>query len=267
MSDGLYTHTTKENELTIIASGGTDIGRKRRHNEDSFGVYDELGLYLVADGMGGHAAGEVASQAAVKILRDFMDATVVPDEITWPFERDGNLSMTANRLVVGIRLANRVILDRAKIKPELKGMGTTIVAAVLEGDRLHIAHVGDSRAYRFSGGTLARVTVDHSFVEEQVSAGIMSAEQARTHPLRNVITRALGVRDDMKVDINGFDLVPGDMYLFCSDGLSGMLGEPEITQTLMEHTSDLDACIQELIRRANEKGGDDNITAVLLRVA
>jgi serine/threonine protein phosphatase PrpC len=253
--------------MTIKAEGKTDIGKKRGHNEDSFGVYPELGLYVVADGMGGHAAGEVASLTAVKTIKEFIATATGPEGATWPFERDSVLPDSANRLVVGVKVANRAVMDLARTKPELKGMGTTIVAAFTDGDALYMAHVGDSRAYLLSKETLKQITVDHSFVEEQVQAGVLTHEQARHHPFRNVITRALGVKEDVKVDISQHPLNKGDLYLLCSDGLSGMLSEYELDNIIKGRIDDLPALVETLIRRANEKGGDDNITAVVVKVA
>jgi len=251
--------------LVIRSAGGTDIGRKRGHNEDSFGVNDDLGVYVVADGMGGHAAGEVASRTAVDTFSGFMAATAGDSEITWPFERDESLGRPQNRLLTGIKLANRAICDLAASKQALKGMGTTIVAALVEGDEAYIAHVGDSRAYALSQGSLRQVTSDHSYVEEQVLAGFITPEQARVHPLRNVVTRALGVREDVKVDISSHILIKGDLYMLCSDGLSGMLSVTEIESILVSGADDLKSCVETLIKKANEKGGDDNITAVLFQ--
>jgi len=251
--------------LNIIARGGTDIGRKRALNEDSYGVFDDLGLFVVADGMGGHAAGEVASRAAVETLRDFISATKEEDDTTWPFQLDSELPRTANRLVSGIKLANQAINKASSESLEKKGMGTTIVAAMNDDNELFLAHVGDSRAYLFSGGMIRRLTSDHSYVEEMVLAGHITQDQARVHPMRNIITRALGTKTDVAVDLSRHKPSPGDIYLLCSDGLSGMLSDAEIARIISDHTADLSACIDELIKGANTKGGDDNITAILMK--
>jgi PPM family protein phosphatase len=251
--------------LNILAKGGTDIGRKRALNEDCYGIFDELGLFVVADGMGGHAAGEVASRYAVDVLRDFIAATREPGEATWPFQLDSELPRAANRLVSGIKLANQAINKASQESLEKKGMGTTIVAAIVEGDELFLAHVGDSRAYLFSDGMIRRITSDHSYVEEMVLAGHITQEQARVHPMRNIITRALGTKADVAVDLSRHHPASGDIYLLCSDGLSGMLTDGEIARIINSNTTDLSACIDGLIKGANEKGGDDNITAILLK--
>jgi len=252
--------------MKIQAKGITDVGRKRGHNEDSFGVFDDMGLYVVADGMGGHAAGEVASHAAVGNLKDFITATTAEEDITWPFERDENLSQGANRLVVGIKLANKLINSLAQSKPELSGMGTTLVALYVGGDEVCVAHVGDSRAYLMSGGVLKRLTNDHSFVEEQVLSGALTYEQARSHPFKNIITRALGVKEDVAVDVSSRRPATGDLYLLCSDGLSGMLTDGDISQILSTCKDDLDSCLKALVKGANAKGGDDNITALAVSI-
>ncbi len=251
--------------MNILARGGTDIGRKRALNEDCYGIFDELGLFVVADGMGGHAAGEVASRAAVDTLRDFIAATREPDEATWPFQLDSELPRAANRLISGIKLANQAINKSSQESLDKKGMGTTIVAAIVEGDELFLAHVGDSRAYLFSNGMIRRITSDHSYVEEMVLAGHITLDQARVHPMRNIITRALGTKADVAVDLSRHHPSPGDIYLLCSDGLSGMLTDGEIARIISDNTADISACIDGLIKGANEKGGDDNITAILLK--
>ncbi len=252
--------------MNILASGGTDIGKKRGHNEDSFGVFDEIGLYTVADGMGGHAAGEVASLAAVDTLRKFIAATAGEEETTWPFARDLSLSHAGNRLVAGIRLANKVIFEMPRKRPELSGMGTTIVAALADGDDLYVAHVGDSRVYAYTEGVLRRLTSDHSYVEEMVRIGQLTPEQARVHPFRNIVTRALGTKDDVSVDISRHKLNPGDMYVLCSDGLTGMVPDLELGNIVDRSRDNLAKGVDDLIETANKQGGDDNITVVLIRV-
>ncbi|MBI5189202.1 MAG: Stp1/IreP family PP2C-type Ser/Thr phosphatase [Nitrospirae bacterium] len=252
--------------MRVMSAGRTDVGRKREHNEDSLGVFDGLGLYLVADGMGGHAAGEVASGIAVDTVRAFIGSTAEGAVTNWPFGPDPALSPGANRLAAGIKLANMAIRAEARTNPTEKGMGTTIVAVLMDGDTAHVAHVGDSRVYVLGGGVLTRLTTDHSFVEEMVANGSLTPEQARAHPMKNLITRALGSKDEVKVDITSRPLRAGEIYLLCSDGLSGMLTDGEITRIISDNSTDMAACAETLISRANENGGLDNITAVLLRV-
>jgi protein phosphatase len=252
--------------LRISAAGRTDIGRKRAHNEDCLGIYEALGLFVVADGMGGHAAGEVASQAAVDILHRFINETEGKDAIDWPIIPDPELSTSANRLVAGITLANQDIYRRAQERAEQKGMGTTIVAVLAEGDRVHIAHVGDSRVYLFTGGGIVRLTPDHSYVEDLILSGVITQEQARVHPLRNIITRALGTKPTVAVDMTSRDARPGEIYVLCSDGLSGMLTDAEMAGIIGGAAGDIRTAADELIRQANEKGGEDNITVVLMQI-
>jgi len=253
--------------VELVISGGTDIGRKRGHNEDSYGIFPDTGLAVVADGMGGHAAGDVASRIAVDTLAGFVQSVAGREDITWPFMLDENLSRGANALVIGAKLANKAVIERAASSPELRGMGTTLVTALADGDMLHIAHVGDSRAYLMSGGAFSRLTVDHSFVEEQVQAGIITPERARTHPMRNIVTRALGIREDLDVEFSTRTPAPGDVFMLCTDGLSGMLDDSSIGRIIIDNLSDLETCVNRLIEAANERGGDDNITVVLIKIA
>lgn len=252
--------------LDIQVAGRTDIGRKRGHNEDNYGLFPEAGLVVVADGMGGHAAGELASRIAVDTLGGFVVSTGGREDITWPFKLDESLGRAANRLVAGIKLANQAVISRASSSSELKGMGTTIVAALVDGEMLHLAHVGDSRAYLLSGGAFSRLTVDHSFVEEQVIAGVISPERARTHPMRNIITRALGIKDDVSVDLATRTPEPGDIFLLCTDGLTGMVDDAGIGRIVMDNQNDLERAAGALVDAANEKGGDDNITVALIKM-
>lgn len=251
--------------MRISAAGLTDIGRKRDHNEDSYGLFQETGLYMVADGMGGHAAGELASRIAVDTVSGFVGASSGRDDITFPFGYDRGMGRAANRLVNAVKLANGAVISRASGSPELKGMGTTVVAALVDEGQLYVAHVGDSRAYRFSGGSLSRITTDHSFVEEQVRLGMIAPDKARSHPMRNIITRALGVRQEVAIDVSEHVLAPGDMYLLCTDGLTGMVDDREIERVINAMGDDLQECVDILIAVANNNGGNDNITAVLIR--
>lgn len=247
-------------------AGRTDVGLLREHNEDSFLVLPEYRFVAVADGMGGHRAGDVASQLAVSTLEDFFQIVVGKDG-TWPFPADPNLSDEENYVVTGLRLANRRIFDRSlKTMAEL-GMGTTIVAAMFDKEAEHvtIGHVGDSRCYRRRNGELVQLTRDHSLVSDaRHMAPWMSAEEVKQLP-PNVITRALGIREDVMVDILTEKTEPGDLFLLCSDGLSGLVSDDQILEVLARTTSLDDACA-ELISRANFLGGTDNITAVLARV-
>lgn len=243
----------------------SDVGRKRKGNEDSVSVNPEHKLFVVADGMGGHAAGEVASRIAVDAIEEFIRATGGDEEITWPFGLDESISYDGNRLKTAVRSANRKVLEITREKSEYEGMATTVAAVLVDGARANLAHVGDSRIYLFHGGVLSQLTSDHSWVNEQIQSGIISAEQARSHPLRNVVTRALGGRADLQVDVQCRDMEPGDVLLLCSDGLTSMLPDEEIGSVVKEAEGDLKKAARDLVDAANARGGEDNITALLIK--
>ncbi|HYB53408.1 MAG TPA: protein phosphatase 2C domain-containing protein, partial [Thermoanaerobaculia bacterium] len=177
---------------SVEAFGLTDVGRKRKHNEDAFALDLNDGLFIVADGMGGHAAGEVAARITVETIGEFIAATRQKEEATWPFKYNHSLHFNSNRLAIAIEKANERVMAAVAAQPWLKGMGTTVVAGLLNEKILSLAHVGDSRAYMFREGALKRLTDDHSWVHEQVAAGILTEDEAKSHPLKNVVTRALG---------------------------------------------------------------------------
>ncbi len=229
----------------------TDTGRQRRDNEDS--AYVRVPLFVVADGMGGAQAGEVASALAVEEFRKGL-----PDS-------DADLSNAEQRLAERVRTANRRIYDTAQIEHEHSGMGTTLTAVYLDDSDLAIAHVGDSRAYVLRDGELTRLTHDHSLVEELMRRGKLTPEQAAEHPQRSIITRALGIEPDVEVDTWTFPGRAGDVVLLCSDGLTSMIDETKIAQVLGSE-SDLDRAGERLIHEANEAGGRDNITVVIFRL-
>lgn len=240
--------------LTTEAFGLTDVGRKRQHNEDAMLVEPQLGLYIVADGMGGHAAGEVASEMAVEIIDDTLgDFRSLPD------------TEVAGRLFHAIQSANSAIFRRTIVEQEKKGMGTTATALVLFPKRYLIGQVGDSRAYVLRQGRLHQITRDHSYVQEQVDAGLLTPEQARTHPYGNVITRCVGSNEEVVPDIYFGALETGDVVLLASDGLTGMLEDDQLARILSEQ-SDPEAWIRKMIADANRRGGLDNITAIVVRV-
>jgi protein phosphatase len=243
----------------------TDVGRKRKGNEDSLFVNVENRLFVVADGMGGHAAGEVASKVAVDAINEFVCLTAGDEEITWPFGLDDTISYDGNRLKTAIRYANRKVLDATKERSEYEGMATTVAAVLVDEQSANLGHVGDSRGYLFKDGALTQLTNDHSWVNEQLQAGALSAEQARTHPLRNVVTRALGGKIDLQVDIQSRKMEPGDTLLLCSDGLTNMLTDLDIAEICQRAGTDLQRAASDLINEANGHGGDDNITVLLIR--
>ncbi len=244
--------------------GQTDPGMKRSKNEDSFGIDQQLGLFVVADGMGGHAAGEIASKMAIDVITDYVKRTVATNE---PYLTGFNsrYSRTGNRLCSAVILANQLISDSATNRQDWQGMGTTLVAAWLPDPNvplLSIAHVGDSRAYLLRYGELKQLTTDHSLVEEQIKSGLISKEEAASSSIRNMITRALGFRERVSADVTETELESGDKLLLCSDGLNTMLTDNQIC-AILKLTGSLENTCQQLISAANAKGGKDNITVII----
>ena len=248
--------------MAIRAAGMTDVGCVRKHNEDSFLAAPELGLYVVADGLGGHAAGEVASRIVVERVAQFVAETTEKDR-TWPLEYDTTLSFDGNRLKVALLLSDQAIADDIRRNPERETMGSTVVACLLSGPKATLAHVGDSRAYILNKEEIRQVTRDHSWVAEQVANGILTPSEARVHPLRNVITQALGNGGDLEIEVQELELGKSDRLLLCSDGLSGMVGDSQIWD-IVKQSPDLQTAVEALITVARDNGGEDNITAVLV---
>ncbi|HWB16580.1 MAG TPA: PP2C family serine/threonine-protein phosphatase [Vicinamibacterales bacterium] len=252
--------------LRIASAVATDPGLRREDNEDSYCARADLGLYMVADGMGGHAAGEIASKIAVDVVEAFVDETRDADvNRTWPFPYDASLSLDGNRLKAALRLANRRLAAAMAENDALRGMATTAAAVLVNAtDKMPvIAHVGDSRVYLCRGGRLRQITQDHSWVSEQVRAGVLSETDARRHPWRNVVTRALAGGDDPDVDIDEVTVEAGDRLVICSDGLSGVVAPDRFEQIVVVPGS-LDARCEALIKAANAAGGPDNITVAML---
>ncbi len=252
--------------MRAIASGMTDVGLQRDHNEDSYAVLSEYDLFIVADGMGGHRAGDVASRLATESIADFFRSTSREDA-TWPFHFDTSLSEEENRLQAGIRVANRQIFERSIRSRDCAGMGTTIVGALFskKKNRIYVGHVGDSRAYRVRKGSISQLTRDHSLFNDYIMAMPELTEEQRAELPRNVITRALGMNDSVAVDLINDEPQLGDVYLLCSDGLSGMLSDDQILQ-IVSSTAEVPEMCRRLIAKANENGGEDNITALVIRI-
>ena len=246
----------------------TDPGLRRSSNEDSYCTRPDLGLFVVADGMGGHVAGEVASRVAVETIQTFIAETAGADKNrTWPFPFEPNISLEGNRLKAAFRLANRQIANAMADSADLRGMATT-ASAVLAGKKAAcVAHVGDSRIYAMHKESLRQLTHDHSWVEEQVRAGTMTEAAARQHPWRNVVTRALSGGSDPDIDIVEIAPEPNDRFLLCSDGLSGVVSREEIERILGDPGLSLDQICDRLVAAANQGGGPDNITALVIEIA
>jgi protein phosphatase len=246
--------------------GITDVGLQREHNEDSFAVLPEHDLFIVADGMGGHRAGDVASRLASESISDFFQRTA-GEEVTWPFHFDSALSESENRLLTAIRLANRQIYEHSLKSQDLRGMGTTVVGALFNPDtrKMYVGHVGDSRAYMIRDGRISQLTRDHSLVNDYLKVMPDMPEDQRSELPKNVITRALGMQDSVEVDLLAHEVKVGDTFVLCSDGLSGMISDTEIMQMAGNGRDPTDAC-RDLAALANEHGGEDNITAVVVRI-
>jgi protein phosphatase len=252
--------------MRAVAAGISDVGLQRDHNEDSFAILNDQELYVVADGMGGHRAGDVASRLATDAIVEFFRATASED-VTWPFHFDSRLSEEENRLLTGIRIANRQILERSARSRECHGMGTTVVGALFSPlkKKMYIGHVGDSRAYRVRQSKITQLTRDHSLVNDYLLAMPELTEEQKSELPKNVITRALGMQDHVTVDLQSVDAEIGDLFVLCSDGLSGMIGDEEILDIANSGPDLQDAC-RRLVALANEHGGEDNITAVIVRI-
>ncbi|HLE20826.1 MAG TPA: Stp1/IreP family PP2C-type Ser/Thr phosphatase [Vicinamibacteria bacterium] len=250
--------------MRVDSGSISDVGRKRKSNEDNYCANDEVGLYVVADGMGGHAAGEVASELVIATIEEFIKLTSSDADITWPFGIDEKLSVCGNRLKTAIRYANRKLLEKVQESAEYEGMATTVAAVLLEKNKAHIAHVGDSRVYLIRDGGIQLLTNDHSWVNEQVMSGLIDSEQARTHPLRNVVTRALGGKEGPEIDMQVLELRDGDLLLLCSDGLTSMVEDVKILEVVAAGGNKVQSVVRELVDAANRAGGEDNITTIAL---
>ena len=233
--------------MRLIVHGKTDKGLVRKENEDAFCIEKDLGLLAIADGMGGHASGEVASKMAIEILRDSLkkEGEPLPD-----------------RLNSGVKLANRMIYEASRSQSQLNGMGTTLTAVQLDGNRLSIAHVGDSRAYLIRGGVIEQLTDDHTIVFEQVARGMITREEAARSDMRNILSKALGIAPEVDVDMEELTVSEGDQLVLCSDGLSELISDDEILSEVQSSQRPEIVC-DELVDLANQRGGEDNITVIV----
>lgn len=249
----------------IESFGATDVGRRRKLNEDSLLVDSEHGLFVVADGMGGHNAGEIASRLAVETVGNFVQRSTEEEEITWPYGVDPKLSLNANRLVTAVMLANKRVWKEADSRQDYTGMGTTIVAALVNNTDISFVSAGDSRAYRLRDGEFRQMTIDDSWVQAAVDEGVLLPEEADSHPMKNIITKAIGAKEHLEVSVEEHAMQDNDMYLLCSDGLHGMISEETIAEMLKNANGSLEDLVHDLIRAANDNGGKDNVTALALR--
>ena len=249
-------------ELTVASR--TDVG-PRKMNQDYLGSWPDLGLFVVADGMGGHNAGEVASHLAVETIRDFIAESATATDITWPFGLETKSSIDTNRLTTAVRLANRKIYNEGAKSPDLSGMGTTVVAALVAGDRMTIVSVGDSRLYRLRQGALEQLTKDDTWL-----ASVLGEKQAEDadpqHPLRHVLTSVVGTKDDVKPGSREEQMVAGDRFLLCTDGIHGKLDSGSLTNLLLTAPSASDGA-ESVVKEAITRGTSDNATALVINVA
>jgi protein phosphatase len=230
----------------------------RDENEDVFCIEESLGLLAVADGMGGHASGEVASKMGMDILKGYLKG----EKESLPGEGNPSYLESTNRMASGIKLANQAIYEASRSHAPWNGMGTTLTAVLLNGNRLSIAHVGDSRVYLIRGGIIEQMTDDHTVVSEQVEKGLMTREEAADSAMRHILTRALGITPDVQVDTEELTVSEGDKLVLCSDGLTGLVSDEEILSAVLSSNRPEMVCDQ-LVERANQKGGEDNITVIV----
>ncbi|HET7824188.1 MAG TPA: Stp1/IreP family PP2C-type Ser/Thr phosphatase [Anaeromyxobacter sp.] len=250
--------------LRIEARGITDVGRRRDHNEDALLVDEPLGLFIVADGMGGHAGGGTASRLAVETIQAAVrHAKEKEPEVFGSAPESVEASPVPDVLREAVEEACAVIYRTAQGDPELAGMGTTVTAVLVDGRVAYVAHVGDSRCYLVRQGRIYQVSEDHSLVNEQLKAGAISADEAKHSRFKNIITRSVGFEQQVQVDLMGLELEPGDALVVCCDGLSNLVDDPEILAVVGEST--LDLAPGRLVALANDRGGDDNITVIVIR--
>jgi serine/threonine protein phosphatase PrpC len=251
--------------VQIVSGGVTNVGRVRTNNEDCFRIVEDLNLFVLSDGMGGEAHGEIASAMAVDAVVKHCQETENDPAMTIFGDMPAGWSEKTRRLSSAVHLANKSIYDSAQANPAQRGMGATVTAGWIDGNRLSIAHVGDSRAYILRGGNLQQLTSDHSLVAEQVRRGILTPAEAERSEMQSVLLRALGAHEEIEVDSEEHALFGNDVLLLCSDGLTRMVTDPEIAGTLQAEPDPTKAS-ERLVELANEQGGADNVTAVVVRM-
>ena len=251
-----------EDRVQLRIAGYTDTGLRRQHNEDHIGFDQELGIAVLADGMGGHQAGEIASHMAVESVLGNLQ-TIVDRESSRPISDSQLLEFVSNT----ISYSNSMIYQAAEAQEEHKGMGTTLVAAMVKDSQIYAGHVGDSRMYLYRDQSLSRITKDHSLVQDLVDRGFYTEAEARTASVGHIVTRALGTRSEVEVDTSQHELLHGDLFLLCSDGLSDMVADWSIGEILAQHDRDLEKTARSLVDLANRNGGKDNISVILIHAS
>ncbi len=249
--------------LQIVST--TDPGRVRGHNEDCVESRPELGIVVLADGMGGYNAGEVASGMATSLIAAGLSQNWTKDVLK-KLDRDGAKALSQSILQTQVKHANTAIFDAAQKDPQCAGMGTTLVACMFYDNFLTVGHIGDSRLYRLRNDALEQVTRDHSLLQEQIDSGLITKEDARSSHNKNLVTRAVGIDPDVETEIHSYDVLESDIFLLCSDGLNDMIEDDEIQMTLIALRSNLELTAQQLVQAANDAGGRDNVSVMLVRV-
>ncbi len=252
--------------MKLRYAGTTHVGMKRKHNEDNLLMAPERRLYVVADGMGGHACGEVASRISVETMQEFFNGSAEDDDLTWPCKTRAELSPLENMMNASVKLANMKIFEKSESDVKFKGMGTTIVAVAFRDGEISMAHVGDSRIYRLRDKTLTQMTEDHSLLNDYKKMANLTEEEIENFPHKNIIVRALGMKENVEVDVQSCMAEPGDVYLLCSDGLNGEITDNEMEAILLTHRDNMEAACTRLIEDACANGGKDNVTAILVEV-
>jgi len=248
--------------MQVKAYGATDVGKVRSANEDSYLINEEHKLYIVADGMGGHQGGDYASSHAVEWIQEEVIKQEQAQESTMPVGGPSEKTPAQARLKNALKETNRRLFQKASEDPSLRGMGTTVTAVQLDDKYVNIAHVGDSRIYLYREGILFQLSRDHSWVQEQIDAGLLSKDEAESHPLKNIITRSMGHEPEVQVDLQKEEFQAGDRYLLCSDGLSNMVNDETVQKVLSE--MDTETAVQDLMKRALDAGGLDNTTILVI---
>jgi PPM family protein phosphatase len=250
--------------MSIESRGVSDAGCVRTENEDRILVDADLGLYMVCDGMGGHRQGGLAAELAIEAVRYYVEASRNGCDVTWPFGYNAELCLDANRLLTATRVANRQIWRRAEQDLQCAGMGTTVVAVLAGGGRMVAANIGDSRLYRLRDGVLTQISVDDSMVGSMLRKGLLTAEEAQKHPMKNILTQAAGSQENVEAHILDEPILPGDLLLLSTDGVHGVVGDEEMRGILLDNP-DLDAAVAALAAAAKGAGGPDNLSVLLVR--
>ncbi|HTM50596.1 MAG TPA: protein phosphatase 2C domain-containing protein [Bryobacteraceae bacterium] len=247
----------------IDSYGLCDVGLVRKQNQDRILIDDSVGLFVVADGMGGHVHGEIAAQEALTAIQFYIDSSSDRFDVSWPFGYSFDLSIDANRIATGIQLANRRVRLQAQQNPDTAGMGTTVAAVLVNDSHAVVANVGDSRIYLFRGGELQQLSIDDTWIESMTTQGLMNSTEAQNHPMRNVLTQAAGSKDMVEVHVHERRLESKDTFLLSSDGLHGVIGNEGILSILRQGL-DLQRCAERLVEAAKANGAPDNVSVVLL---